>query len=125
LLGYPDAALADTNRALEHAREIGHPATLMYALFFASFTHIFCGGYAAASAQARALTALAEEKGALYWRADGMMHEGFALAFTGQASNALPGQLWNHCVSVNGILTMDALELDAFGEDSCGARSIR
>ena len=89
LLGYPDAALADTDRALEHAREIGHPATLMYALFFASFTHIFCGGYAAASAQARALTALAEEKGALYWRADGMMHEGLALAFTGQASNAL------------------------------------
>ena len=32
LLGYPDAALADTEQALKDAREIGHAATLMYAL---------------------------------------------------------------------------------------------
>ena len=30
LLGYPDAALADVDQALRHAREIGHAATLMY-----------------------------------------------------------------------------------------------
>ena len=32
LLGYPDAALADVERALEDAREIGQAATLMHAL---------------------------------------------------------------------------------------------
>ena len=32
VLGYPEAALADARRALKDAREIGHAATLMYAL---------------------------------------------------------------------------------------------
>jgi hypothetical protein len=32
LLGYPQAALADINHALKNAREIGHAATLMFAL---------------------------------------------------------------------------------------------
>ena len=32
MLGYPDAALTDAHRALKLAREIGHAATLMYAL---------------------------------------------------------------------------------------------
>ena len=32
-LGYPEAALADAERALKHAREIGQAATLMYALY--------------------------------------------------------------------------------------------
>ena len=32
VLGYPEAALADAERALRDAREIGHAATLMYAL---------------------------------------------------------------------------------------------
>jgi hypothetical protein len=31
-LGFRDAALADTERALKEAREIGQAATLMYAL---------------------------------------------------------------------------------------------
>ena len=34
LLGYPDAALADAERALKKAREIGHAATLLYALSY-------------------------------------------------------------------------------------------
>lgn len=31
-LGHPDAARADTDRALEDAREIGHAGTSMFAL---------------------------------------------------------------------------------------------
>ena len=38
LLGYPEAALADADQALKDAREIGQAATLMYALYHASFT---------------------------------------------------------------------------------------
>ena len=40
LLGYPEAALADTDQALRDAREIGQAATLMYALAHAPLTHI-------------------------------------------------------------------------------------
>ena len=53
LLGYPEAALADTGHALRDAREIGQAATLMFALAFASFTHIHCGKYATANAHRR------------------------------------------------------------------------
>ena len=34
LLGYPEAALMDVQNALDNAREIGHAATLMYALLY-------------------------------------------------------------------------------------------
>ena len=37
MLGYPEAALADTDHALKDAREIGQAATLMYALHFTTW----------------------------------------------------------------------------------------
>ena len=40
ILGYPAAARSDAERALNEAREIGHAATLMYALWFASWLHM-------------------------------------------------------------------------------------
>jgi hypothetical protein len=39
LLGFHHAALADTERALKDAREIGQAATSMYALLAASITN--------------------------------------------------------------------------------------
>ena len=53
MLGYPEAALADTDHALKDAREIGQAATLMYALQCTVTTLILCGNYAAANALAR------------------------------------------------------------------------
>ena len=89
LLGYPKAALADHEQALRDAREIGHAATLMYALSNTTMTHIFCGSYAIATALTNELVALADEKGALFWKAYGMMHQGCVLAMTGKAPNAV------------------------------------
>ena len=89
LLGYPEAALADTNNALKDAREIGQAATLMFALLNGSFTHILCGNYAAANAEADELAALADEKGALLWKAFGMSMQGCLVALTGKASDAV------------------------------------
>jgi predicted ATPase len=59
MLGYPNAALADTEQALKDAREIGHIPTLMYGLTHASITYLYCGDYTAASAQADQVKALA------------------------------------------------------------------
>jgi hypothetical protein len=73
LLGYPEVALADTDQALSDAREIGHAATLMFALFLASFTHIHCGNYATATALVDELVSLADKKGAVFWGAQGML----------------------------------------------------
>jgi predicted ATPase len=90
MLGYPMAALADAEQAIGNAREIGQAATLMYALGVASFTPSFCGSYAPAKTLLDELVPLAEEKGASWWKAFGMMGQGWLLALTGKASDAAP-----------------------------------
>jgi class 3 adenylate cyclase/predicted ATPase len=89
MLGYPEAALADASRAVRDAREIGQAATLMYALVHAALTHIHCGDYRAANAEADELVALADEKGASFWKALGMTVQGCILALTGKPADAV------------------------------------
>jgi predicted ATPase len=89
VLGYPEAALADTEYALADAREIGQAPTLMFALQHASMTQVHCGKYAAANERAGELIALAEDKGSLFWKSYGMMNQGCVLAFNGKAADAV------------------------------------
>ena len=89
LLGYPEASRNDAEHALKNAREIGQAATLMYALSVTAPSHFFCGNFAAANSQADELVALAEEKSALYWKAQGTIEQGSVFALTGKASNAV------------------------------------
>ncbi len=89
LLGYPEAALADAEHALKDAREIGQAGTLMYALGHLPLTHILIGNNATANAQANQVVALADEKGALLWKSEGMRNQGCVLALTGKASEAV------------------------------------
>jgi predicted ATPase len=65
---------------------MGQAATLMYALSTIPYT--LFGNYAALAAHAQELVGLAEEKGALFWKAHGMMSQGNVLALTGRASDA-------------------------------------
>jgi predicted ATPase len=88
-LGFPEAALKDADRALNDAREIGQAATLMFALFFASFVPIFCGHYTAADPQLGELAALADEKGSLFWKAHCMSLHGYALVASGEPAEAV------------------------------------
>jgi tetratricopeptide (TPR) repeat protein len=88
-LGCPEAALKDANDALKHAREIGQAATSMYALTIISFTHFHRGNYTTANAQLDEADALADEKGALFWKSWGMMQRGCVLALTGKPSDAV------------------------------------
>ena len=87
LLGYPKSALADADRGLKDAREIGHAPTLMIAL--ADITHMLCGNYAIANTNLRDLVALADEKGVIWWQALGMSLQGYLSAVTGEASNSV------------------------------------
>jgi predicted ATPase len=89
LLGYPEAALRDTGDALKNAREMGQAATLMHALNHAAAPYTLCGNYAAAAAHAQELVALAEEKGALLWKAAGMMNQGSVLALADRVSDGI------------------------------------
>ncbi len=89
LLGYPDAALADTNQALADTRAIGQAGTLMFALLHASLIDMLCGDYAATSAATDELAVLAEQKGALFWKALGLSMQGCMCAMTGKAADAV------------------------------------
>ena len=89
LLGYSDAALADMNHALKNAREIAQAPSLMFALHHASVVHLQFGNYAAASADAVELSALAEEKDALLWKSLGTSVQGWLFAVTDKASDAI------------------------------------
>ena len=88
LLGYPAAAIADTDQALKDAREIGQFATSMLVLVITSFTNILCRNYSAAKALLAEVVPLADKKGALYWKALGMANEGCVSALTGNAACA-------------------------------------
>jgi tetratricopeptide (TPR) repeat protein len=89
LLGHPEAALADARQALADAREIAQASTTMNALCYTSFTHTFCGDYAAASSAIEELIALADEKGATYWKTVGMMGRGHIYTLTDRAWDAV------------------------------------
>jgi class 3 adenylate cyclase/predicted ATPase len=88
-LGYPAASRNDAERAVKNARETGQATTLMYALFGAVVSHIRCGNYAAADAQVDELIALADARGAPYWKASGTAARGWLFTATGKASDAV------------------------------------
>ena len=88
LLGYPDAALADANRSLSEAREVGHAVTLMYALAHTMHPCILLGEYGTANVLGDELVALAEEKGSSFWKAVGMTNRGWSRAMTLSPSEA-------------------------------------
>jgi class 3 adenylate cyclase/predicted ATPase len=85
LLGYPEAALHDADCALSEAREIGHAATLMFTLNFPVLINTYCGNYDAANEHLEELAALAEEKGARFRKAEGVLRRGYILTLTGAA----------------------------------------
>jgi class 3 adenylate cyclase/predicted ATPase len=88
LLGYPDAALNDAECALMEARQIEHAATLMFTLNFPILINTYCGNYHAANERLKELVVLAEEKGAPFRKAEGVLRRGYILTLTG-ATNAV------------------------------------
>ena len=89
LLGYPEAALLDVDRALKDARKFGQALSLMISLSITGVTSILGGYDEAAYAQADELIALAQKKGAAMWRAVGLAEKGCSIAVTGKASDAV------------------------------------
>ena len=88
-VGYPAASRNDAERAVKNARETGQATTLMYALFSAVVNHIRCGNHAAAHTRLDELIALADERGAPYWKALGTATRGWLFTEAGKASDAI------------------------------------
>jgi predicted ATPase len=89
LLGYPEAALKDADCALMEARQIEHAATLMFTLNFPILINTYCGNYDAANERLKELVVLAEEKGAPFRKAEGVLRQGYVLTLTGEATKAV------------------------------------
>ena len=126
LLGYPEAALADTKRVVQHARGIGQAASLMFALHHSSLTQIQFGNYTAANADADELAVLAEEKDASLWKASGILWRGCLLTMTGKASDAIPAIITGLAnIAVDRIHHVEAIDIDISGKSPCRARPMR
>jgi class 3 adenylate cyclase/predicted ATPase/tRNA A37 threonylcarbamoyladenosine biosynthesis protein TsaE len=82
-LGHIDTAIGETAEAIKHARGTGQATALMYALVNTSLPMIQCGKYAAAHAYLDEVIPLAEEKGAFFWKAAGIVFRGCAMASAG------------------------------------------
>jgi class 3 adenylate cyclase len=89
LSGYPNAALLDAERALIEARDVGHAATLMFALIITAVTLIHCGCFTAASVQLDEAIALANEKGASFRKAQATFQQGYISVLEGNAAMAV------------------------------------
>jgi predicted ATPase len=89
LLGYPETALKDADCALMEARQIEHAATLMFTLNFPILINTYCGNYDAANERINELVVLAEEKGAPFRKAEGVLRQGYVLTLTGEAAKAV------------------------------------
>jgi tetratricopeptide (TPR) repeat protein len=87
-LGYPEAALADAQRAVKDARDLGRG--FAHAVSITSIVFILCGDYVAANAQSDEAIAWADEKGSVFWKAFLTIFKGWALALTGKASGVMP-----------------------------------
>jgi class 3 adenylate cyclase/predicted ATPase len=89
VLGYPDAALADAERAVSVARESRHSGTLIYILNFSVFPHLSCGDFVAASALIDEFAPLKDQIGSVFWGGWGTVQRGRVLALTGKVTEAV------------------------------------
>jgi predicted ATPase len=93
VLGYPAAAISDSDQAVGDGRDIGQAASLMYALLLAPFTHNFCGNCATATALINEVTALADEKGSFLTRAIAALVQAEIFALNDNATAALQSNI--------------------------------
>ena len=89
-LGFPSATLSDLEHLLKEGREIGHAASLMGALFYASLLDVWCKGHSAERKFTEELLVLAEEKHSPFFASLGTMQRGVVLAVTGDTEAAVP-----------------------------------
>jgi predicted ATPase len=88
-LGYPDAAIADTEQALVEARQSGNAAFLLHTLHYADVTYRLCGDYDRSSELVDELASLAAEKNAAFWIAMEPLDRGVLKALTGDYPEAV------------------------------------
>jgi predicted ATPase len=93
LLGYPDQAMQRSQEALTLARELAHPFSLAYALFFAAVLHQFRREWHLAQERADAGLALGTAQGFALFVAGATTLRGWACAWRSPAPSAGQAQV--------------------------------
>ena len=88
-LGYPDQALRQSHEACTEARELVHPPSLAFALYYATRLHIHRREVQATHAQAEVLMTLSTEHGFAQRVAAARFLQGWSLAMLGDGDKAL------------------------------------
>ncbi len=83
LLGYPDQALRRSQDSLALARELSHPSTMVYALFFAAWFHQYRRHQQTVQALVEEGVTLATEQGFSRWLAQASFLQGWLLVEQG------------------------------------------
>jgi predicted ATPase len=89
MLGYPDAALADSETALGEARKGGHAAATLHTFALTGLTKILRRDYALAGSQLNELVGLGDAKGSLFWSAYARSLRASMLVLTAENLNAV------------------------------------
>jgi predicted ATPase len=90
VMGYPDQATSVADEALAHARQVQHANTLAYAIWFGPLRTALCQRNPEGTAKyATALATLANEQGAVMWKAYAMTHNGWVASRRKQFANAV------------------------------------
>lgn len=84
LLGYPDRALRRSREALALARELSHPFTLGFALYYSAWVHQQRGEGEAVEERIEATITLATEQALTRWAVQGAVLKGWLLAQQGK-----------------------------------------
>ena len=114
------SGLADVDRALKDAREIGQAATLMYALNVTSLFHIIRRNFVPASAQTDEAYPTGRREGSITVESLAGLNQGCVLTLTGKASDAVrssPSGI--SCVARNRKHHLGAVVSIIFGRGLC------
>ncbi len=83
-LGFPEQAEKELNVALEHARELGHPYTLAFALVGGCALQWYLRNRTKIEEYTEELDRLSNEKGFIYWQGHSIFYQGEMKAIEGQ-----------------------------------------
>jgi len=89
MLGYPDRSLEELRPVLGSAETLGHPLTLVQALCFAAFVHIFRHEPSAVAGYAERALRICEEHHIQSFHGPALCASGWALGFSGESEKGL------------------------------------